>query len=145
MLGESTDGGTGGGAGAGPTILVVDDSEAIRLGLQIVLRLNDYRVLLARDGGEGVRMAAEERPALVLLDMMMPGVDGPETVRQLRADPRTRRIPLVAITATVGHTPEELRGLGFDSSLRKPFGAERLLEVIEALLPVPASSSPCDD
>ncbi len=117
-----------------PTILVADDSEAIRLGLQIVLRLNGYDVLLAADGAEAVRIAAAERPGLILMDIMMPDLDGTAAARHLRADPRTHGIPLVAITASVGHSADELRTAGFDESLRKPFGAEPLLETIERLL-----------
>ncbi|HEX2188805.1 MAG TPA: response regulator [Longimicrobiaceae bacterium] len=116
------------------TILVADDSEGFLFIFRHVLRGAGYRVLLARDGAEAVRVALSRRPALVVLDLRMPVLGGVEAARQLRADARTERTPLLAITSTVGELAEEMRSVGFDGYFPKPFDPELLLETIERLL-----------
>ena len=81
-------------------ILVVDDIEAnVRL-LEAKLTAEYYDVLTASDGPTALAIAAKEKPDIVLLDVMMPGMDGFETCRRLKADPVTRHIPVVLVTAT---------------------------------------------
>ena len=95
-------------------ILVVDDIEAnVRL-LQAKLEAEYYEVLTAKDGPEALKAAAESRPDIVLLDVMMPGMDGFEVCRRLRADPATRHIPVVMVTALDGRAgpPDRPGGWG---------------------------------
>jgi putative two-component system response regulator len=108
--------------GAAPLILVVDDSGANRSFLNACLR-DEYRIAEAADGEEGLLAArASPAPALILLDVTMPGIDGYETCRLLKEDPRTRAIPVVFLTSLSKETDEE-RGLalGAVDYIRKPF------------------------
>ena len=92
-------------------ILVVDDVEPnVRL-LEAKLTLEYYEVLTAMDGATALEIAAAERPDIILLDVMMPGMDGFETCRRLKADPVTRHIPVVLVTALDGRE-DKIKGLG---------------------------------
>lgn len=102
-------------------ILVVDDVEAnVRL-LEAKLTLEYYDVMTCADGASAIRLAAEEQPDIILLDVMMPGMDGFETCRRIKADPNTRHIPVVLVTALDGRD-DKIRGLeaGADDFLTKP-------------------------
>src|SRR5206468_1010418 len=91
-------------------ILVVDDVEAnVRL-LEARLSAEYYEVLTARDGEAALRLAATERPDIILLDVMMPGLDGFAVCRKLKEDPETRHIPVVLVTALDGRS-DRLAGL----------------------------------
>jgi len=115
-------------------ILVVDDIEAnIRL-LQAKLQAEYYDVLTAHDGAEALEVAARERPDLVLLDVMMPGMDGFETCRRLKEDPATRHIPVVLVTALDGRG-DRITGLeaGADEFLNKPIDDIMLFARVKSL------------
>ncbi|WP_240641513.1 response regulator [Nocardioides ferulae] len=85
-----------------PSVLVVDDDDDVREITQIALEaIGGWNVLAASGGQEGFELALEHLPDAVLLDVMMPGLDGPATFRLLRADERTREIPVVLLTAKV--------------------------------------------
>ena len=102
-------------------ILVVDDVEAnVRL-LEAKLTIEYYDVMTCQDGATAVRLAASEQPDIILLDVMMPGMDGFETCRRLKADPETRHIPVVLVTALDGRE-DKIKGLdaGADDFLTKP-------------------------
>ena len=102
-------------------ILVVDDVEAnVRL-LEAKLTLEYYDVLTCQDGATALKMAAAEQPDIILLDVMMPGMDGFETCRRLKADPRTNHIPVVLVTALDGRE-DRIKGLeaGADDFVTKP-------------------------
>jgi len=102
-------------------ILVVDDVEAnVRL-LEAKLTLEYYDVVSCHDGATALKLAAAERPDIILLDVMMPGMDGFETCRRLKADPETRHIPVVLVTALDGRE-DRIRGLeaGADDFVTKP-------------------------
>lgn len=86
------------------TVLVIDDDEDFREVVQIVLGAEGYRVVCARNGDEGLRMAARSAPDLVLLDFLMPGKNGLETSRSLAADPRLAGVPVLAFTS-FGNSP----------------------------------------
>jgi diguanylate cyclase (GGDEF)-like protein len=92
-----------------PTILVVDDSPGNIEFLEMVLG-GDHEILFASSGEEALELALAEGPDLILLDVVMPGMDGFETCRQLKADPRTADIPVIFVTA-MSHEDEETRGL----------------------------------
>jgi len=117
-------------------ILIVDDEDDIREVAQLSLEMvAGWDVIPARSGEEGIRLAAEERPDAVLLDVMMPDMDGPTTFRRLRDDPATSSIPVILLTAKV--QPADLRrfdGLGVEGVLSKPFDPMDLARQISATL-----------
>jgi len=104
-------------------VLIIDDEDDIREVAQASLELlGDWTVFTARSGVEGARLAAETRPDVILLDVMMPEHDGPATLRLLSADPRTRDIPVVMLTAKVqSRQRSQLLSLGVAGVLAKPF------------------------
>ena len=118
-----------------PKILLVEDNEMNRDMLSRRLLKRGYEVVLAGDGEQGVRLARSEDPALVLLDMSLPVLDGWEATRQLKADPATRSIPVIALTAhAMAGDRERALEAGADDFDTKPVELTRLLEKIEALL-----------
>jgi len=118
------------------SLLLVDDDPAIRRIAQLSLeRSAGWSVRVACDGEEAKRLALESVPEVILLDVMMPGQDGPQTLSELRADPRTEGIPIVFLTAKV--LPNEiarLEVLGAIGVIRKPFDPLALSAQLEALL-----------
>lgn len=116
-------------------LLVADDDEDIRAYLEIALSLAGYDVVLARDGVEALELAVASPPDLVMLDIMMPRMDGLEVLRRLREDVRTSHLPVLLVTARV-QRDDTLEGLaaGADDYVRKPFDPEVLLARIEASL-----------
>ena len=96
--------------------------------------LSGYRVVTAVDGADAVTVATERQPDIVIMDLMMPRVDGWEATRRLKADPRTRQIPIVALTGHGARAGELGRDVTFDGFLTKPLVPERLLQEIERFL-----------
>lgn len=126
------------------TMLIVEDDDSIILGLELNLKRSGYQVRVARDGLSGLEALEEQRPDLVLLDVMLPGVDGLEILRQIRA--RDSRLPVVILTA-MGSEGDKVRGLdlGANDYVTKPFSvAELLARVRAALRTVDASPSEID-
>ena len=116
-------------------ILLVEDNEMNRDMLSRRLVRRGYEVVVAVDGREGVAKARAEAPALVLMDMSLPVLDGWEATRELRADPATRSIPVIALTAhAMAGDRERALAVGCDDFDTKPIELERLLGKIEALL-----------
>jgi two-component system cell cycle response regulator DivK len=116
-------------------ILLVEDNEMNRDMLSRRLVRRGYEVVVAVDGREGVAKARAEVPALVLMDMSLPVLDGWEATRELRADPTTRAIPVIALTAhAMAGDREKALAVGCDDFDTKPIELERLLGKIEALL-----------
>jgi two-component system cell cycle response regulator len=116
-------------------ILVVDDVEPnVRL-LEAKLTLEYYEVLTAGDGATALQIASDERPDIILLDVMMPGMDGFETCRRLKADPVTRHIPVVLVTALDGRE-DKIKGLesGADDFVTKPIDDVILFARVRSLL-----------
>jgi len=117
------------------TILVIDDEPDIRLVVRVSLQARGVAVLEAGGGRDGVRLARAERPDAVLLDVMMPLMDGPSTLVALRATPETAGIPVIFLTAKAQPSElERLRGLGAQGVLTKPFDPIRLPDDLRALL-----------
>jgi two-component system phosphate regulon response regulator PhoB len=116
-------------------ILVVDDEPDLVLLLQHHLVREHYEVFTATDGERGLAEARVRLPDLILLDLMLPGIDGLEICRRLRADSRTKSIPIVMLTAK-GEETDAVVGLmqGADDYVRKPFGMKELLARIAARL-----------
>ena len=116
-------------------ILLVEDNELNRDMLSRRLMRKGYEVVLAGDGAEGVVAAATGRPDLVLMDMSLPVLDGWEATRRLKADPATRAIPVIALTAHAMSTDrEKANEAGCDDYDTKPVELPRLLGKIERLL-----------
>ena len=116
-------------------ILLIEDNELNRDMLSRRLHKRGYEVVMAVDGETGIAMAHTEAPALILMDVSLPGIDGWEATRRLKAAPETRHIPIVALTAYV--TPgdrEKARVAGCDEFDTKPIELPRLLGKIESLL-----------
>ncbi len=118
------------------TLLVIDDDDDVREIAQLTLQLGtSWRVITAPSGADGVAMAAHEPPDAILLDVMMPGLDGPATLDLLRASEHTRALPVVFLTAK--SRPAErarLSALGVARVLAKPFDPMTLPEQVAALL-----------
>ncbi len=113
-------------------ILVAEDDELTRNGLRELLEREGYQVLAARDGEEALRLDAAESPDLVLLDIMMPRLDGYEVCRRLRA--RSRTVPILFLSAK-GQEVDKVVGLelGADDFITKPFGTREVLARIRAV------------
>ncbi len=115
-------------------ILLVDDDQEIIESMRIALEARGYKILVARDGNQGLAMAEREDPDLLILDMMMPKRSGFLVLEKLR---RSRPVPMrvIMITANEGSRHKAYAEmLGVDDYLRKPFGMDRLMESVERLL-----------
>jgi CheY-like chemotaxis protein len=117
-------------------ILLIDDEELIREVADVSLaKIGGWEVLIASSGEEGLGKAVAEQPDAILLDVMMPGLDGPSTLARLRADPATRSIPVVFLTAKV-RTSEQKQwtDLGAAGVLVKPFDPMLLADQVAEVL-----------
>jgi two-component system, cell cycle response regulator DivK len=116
-------------------ILVVEDNERNRKLLRDVLEYAGYDVRAARTAEEGITLAVNEPPDLVLMDLKLPGIDGVEALRRLRASPRTADIPVVAVTAQVTREDREraLRA-GFDGYVAKPISVRAFPDQVRRFL-----------
>jgi two-component system phosphate regulon response regulator PhoB len=117
------------------SILIVEDEEPIQILLSYNLESEGYRVRATAQGEDAQRMVNEERPDLIVLDWMLPGISGIEVCRLLRARPETRGIPVIMLTAR-GEEAERVRGLatGADDYMVKPFSVPELLARIRTIL-----------
>lgn len=119
-----------------PTILIVDDEEDIRELIAVnLLREEDYKLLEAVNGLEALHLAKTRRPDVIILDLMLPEMDGLTVFRNLREDPRTKSTPVIMLTAR-GRLEEKLTGLelGADDYLAKPFSPKELMLRVRNLL-----------
>jgi CheY-like chemotaxis protein len=124
-------------------ILLVEDNEMNRDMLSRRLEKRGYEVVLAVDGEDGVAKARSEAPALILMDMSLPGIDGWEATRRIRADAQTKAVPVIALTAhALTSDRDSALAAGCDDFDTKPVEFARLLAKIEALLA--GSGSPPD-
>ena len=120
------------------TILLADDEANLRLLVRTTLEDPRYRILEAANGTKALELARNERPDLVLLDWMMPGMSGIEVLKTLREDPATRAMPVIMLTAKGQERDRaEALALGITSYLVKPFGPLELLEEVEGVLKSP--------
>lgn len=118
-----------------PKVLLVEDNELNRDMLSRRLQRKGYDVVMAEDGGKGLELAAGESPDLILMDMSLPVVDGWEATRRLKADPATRGIPVIGLTAhAMAGDREKCLDAGCDDYDTKPVELPRLLEKMETLL-----------
>ena len=116
-------------------ILLVEDNEMNRDMLLRRLAKRGFEMLAAVDGAEGLRVAAEKSPDLILMDMSLPVVDGWEATRRLKRDPGTRRIPVIALTAHVLESDRQMAlAAGCDGFETKPVDLNQLVATIDRLL-----------
>ena len=122
-------------AGTTQTVLVVDDDKDILELVAFRLERAGYDVLTAENGEQALALARESQPALVVLDVMMPSMTGYDVVEALRADDRTRDVPVIMLTARV-QDADVSRGFdaGADDYIRKPFSPQELRARVEAVL-----------
>jgi CheY-like chemotaxis protein len=122
-----------GHAGVSSRILIVEDQEDVAQLIDIVLKNEGYTVAIARDGAQGLMLARDWKPDLILMDIMLPGVDGGKLISRLRKEAETRDLPIVAMSASRtlrDRTPE----LEADALLAKPFDVDALLVQVQFLL-----------
>jgi two-component system cell cycle response regulator DivK len=123
-------------------ILVVEDDEKSRRLVRDLLTYNGYQILEASNGLEGVRLAQEHKPVLILMDIQLPDISGIEARERLRADANTAGIPVIAVTASV--MPEDRQRVidaGFEGYHRKPINVKEFVGAIKDMLASRAESS----
>jgi two-component system cell cycle response regulator DivK len=125
------------------SILIADDYDDNRELLRLMLEGEGYHIREARNGREALVAALEEAPAVALIDLSMPSLDGWGLLREMRADERTRAVPCVAVTAFAANQ-DRMRALeaGFDAYISKPFRAKELIELVNSFA---RRDGQCDD
>jgi two-component system cell cycle response regulator DivK len=114
------------------TILIVEDNEKNMKLVRDILRHKGYQTIEAQTGGDGVRLARERRPDLILMDIQLPDIDGIEALRRIRADAALDVVPVVAVSASV--MPEDKQKIvtsGFDAFVSKPINLKQFVETVE--------------
>jgi two-component system, cell cycle response regulator DivK len=120
---------------SGELILIVEDNENNRLLVRDVLQAQGYQTAETDTAEEGIRLAVSARPALILMDIQLPRMNGIEALRHLRKDPLTRDIPVIAITASaMMHDRQMIIAAGFDNYQTKPINVREFLGVVRATL-----------
>jgi two-component system cell cycle response regulator DivK len=120
---------------AGELILIVEDNDKNRKLVRDVLTFKGYTTIEAETGEEGVQLARERCPSLVLMDIRLPGIDGVEALRRLRAEETTRGIPVMAMTASVmSEDRQKIIAAGFDAYQSKPINVTEFVAAVAQLL-----------
>ncbi|MBI2153787.1 MAG: response regulator [Candidatus Rokubacteria bacterium] len=120
---------------ANELILIVEDNEKNRKLVRDVLQFKGYRTAEAESAEEGIRLAQESPPALILMDIQLPGMNGIEALGRLRADARTKKIPVMAVTASaMTHDRQKIMAAGFDGYQTKPINVKEFLEAVRQML-----------
>jgi len=123
---------------AGELILIIEDNEKNRRLVRDVLQFKGYQTIETETGEEGVELARSRRPALVLMDIQLPGIDGITALRQLRDDPITRAIRVMAVTASaMTQDRQKILSAGFDGYQSKPINVKAFLEAVQEMLARP--------
>ena len=123
---------------ANELILIVEDNEKNRKLVRDVLQHTGYKTLEAETGEDGVRVARESSPALILMDIQLPGMNGIEALGRLRADPKTKKIPVIAVTASaMTHDRAKIMSAGFDGYQSKPINVKEFLVAVREMLDRP--------
>jgi len=116
-------------------ILIVEDNDKNRLMMVDILKYHGYEVIEAKDGEEGIRMAKENRPDLVLMDIHMPVIDGFKAIEILRDDPATKKIKIIAVTSfAMKGDREKVLSAGADDYIPKPIDTRKLPEIVKRVL-----------
>jgi two-component system cell cycle response regulator DivK len=120
---------------ANELILIIEDNEKNRKLVRDVLDVKGYRTIESDNAEEGVKLAAEKLPALILMDIQLPGMDGITAMKQLKADPSTKAIPIIAITASaMTNNRQAMLAEGFDGYQTKPISLKEFLGEVERVL-----------
>lgn len=115
-------------------VLIVDDEADVVELLGFRLKMKGCDILKAYDGEEGLRMSKEKSPDLILLDLILPKRNGLDVCRELKADPKTEKIPIILISASSDQIEKGKRFTGADGFLKKPFEPEEFLKTVEPYL-----------
>lgn len=117
------------------TVLIAEDNDDNRIVYSTMLEHYGYRVVYTKDGSEVQKLAGEEQPSIILMDISLPGMDGWTATRHLKDDPETADIPVIAITAhALSEDRKKAREVGCDGYLSKPVEPRRVLEEVERLV-----------
>jgi len=120
---------------AGELILIVEDNEKNRKLIRDVLQVKGYQTVETETAEEGYHLAAKNHPALILMDIQLPGMDGITALKQLRADPKTKTIPVIAVTASaMSYNRQAMLAEGFDGYQSKPISVKDFLEEVRRVL-----------
>ena len=120
---------------ANELVLIVEDNEKNRKLVRDTLQFKGYKTIEAETGEDGVRLAREHQPALILMDIQLPGIDGITALGQLRADPATAAIPVMAVTASVmAQDRQKIVNAGFDAFQGKPISVREFLAAVQRML-----------
>jgi two-component system cell cycle response regulator DivK len=123
----------------GKRILVIENREDNRQILRDLLTNADFEIIEAEDGETGLTAAATHRPDLILMDIQLPGIDGYEVTRRLKADTLLRAIPIIAVTSyALAGEVDKARAAGCDAYIPKPYSRRQLLAKVREYLPQPA-------
>jgi CheY-like chemotaxis protein len=115
-----------------PEILVIEDNEQNRYLVTFILEKHGYRVAQARDGREGIELAEQVKPALILLDIQLPGMDGYTVARELRNNPAFDEVPIVAVTSyAMAGDREQILAAGCNGYIEKPINPETFMDKVE--------------
>jgi two-component system, cell cycle response regulator DivK len=117
-------------------ILVVEDQEDNRQIIRDMLTFTDYEIIEAESGEEALAAVAKQRPDLILMDIQLPGIDGYEVTRRIKADPAMRSIPIIAVTSyALSGEEQKAHAAGCDEYVPKPYSPRQLLTKIRQYLP----------
>jgi len=120
---------------ANELILIIEDNEKNRKLARDVLQVKGYRTIESETAEEGLKLALEQSPALILMDIQLPGMDGITALKHLRADSKTKGIPVIAITASaMTHNRQTMLAEGFDGYQTKPISLKDFLEEVRRVL-----------
>ena len=120
---------------ANELILIVEDNEKNRKLVRDVLQVKGYTTIESETAEEGIKLALDKSPALILMDIQLPGIDGITALKRLRADPKTKNIPAIAITASaMTHNRQTMMAEGFDGYQTKPISLKDFLGEVERVL-----------
>ena len=120
---------------ANELILIIEDNEKNRRLARDVLQVKGYQTIESETAEEGLKLALEKSPALILMDIQLPGMDGITAMKQLKADPKTKSIPIIAITASaMTHNRTTMLAEGFDGYQTKPISLKDFLGEVERVL-----------
>jgi len=116
-------------------VLIIEDNEKNMKLARDILQAKGYQTVEAETGEEGVKLAKERKPDLVLMDIQLPGINGIEAFKQIRADTKTKSIPVIALTASVTPTDRsQITAAGFDAFISKPISLKEFVETVKRLI-----------
>ena len=125
---------------AGELILIIEDNEKNRKLARDVLQVKGYQTIESETAEEGIDLALAQSPALILMDIQLPGIDGITALKQLRLNPKTKSIPVIAITASaMTHNRQTMLAEGFDGYQTKPISLKDFLGEVQRVLKNPGS------